>query len=564
MGSGDPMLQVKFRTAALASSAVLALALTGCGAREPADTPPTAASEPAPAPAQKPELLGAAPSEAPPSEGLLGGPVAQPQPVAVTSSDSRIKTWRRADGTLVTAMRPIANPRGSGKVETRPHAKPQATAKPHHARTTVAAARPALVAVAKPAPKPAVVAAKPAPKPAVVAAKPAPKPAPVVAKAPPPPVQVAKPEVLKPAAPPAKPTVVAKAPVVAPVATPAAVKLPPKVEKLQAAVAPAATSGAVLATAESLKTGKEGQVTLSLPATLGDLIKEQAAKFGLGKPAKKVSAYADLEGQGYEITPNGRQTATVKPGEPTTFAWQVKPTPDAKGQLTTQFGASLDGGKAPQPFSLGVITKQVAAVPEKVEAAAKGFKLPAFLDQQVEVPGIGKVPGKSLLGAGLLLLALIIIVAISRNAAKAKAQAERRRKFRTLTDYGRNEAEFDTPKAQDVAYVNPMVAAAGGAVAGAAAVAAFNHHEEAHKQEMGAEAVAEHEPFPAPADDSPQVQHVSDVSHAEPVAHAEHHDDHGHAEDHHEPAAEHHDGHGDDHKTDHHEAAHHREPEPVH
>ncbi|WP_232792785.1 hypothetical protein [Caulobacter hibisci] len=564
------MLQVKFRTAALASSAALALALTGCGAREPADTPPTAATERPPAPAQKPELLGAAPGEAPASDGLLGGPIAQPTPVAVTTGDSRLKTWRRADGTLVTAMKPIANPR-----EVRTHVRAQP--KPHHPRPAPTAARPAPVAVAhaspkpvykpapapvKAAPKPVVVAAKPAPAP--VPAKVAPKPAPVAAKSPPP-AQVAKTEPLKPVPPPAKPATLAKAPTVAPVA-PVAAKLPPKVEKLQAVVAPAATSGAVLATAESLKTGKEGQVTLSLPATLGDLIKEQAAKFGLGKPAKKVSAYADLEGQGYEITPNGRQTATVKPGEPTTFAWQVKPTPDAKGALTTQFGASLDGGKAPQPFSLGVITKQVAAVPEKAKDAAKGFKLPAFLDAQVDVPGVGKVPGKSLLGAGLVLLALIILVAISRGAAKARAQAERRRKFRTLTDYGRNEPEFDSPKAQDVAYVNPMVAAAGGGVVGAAGAAIFNHHQEA-KAEAAAEAAAEHEPFPAPADDSPQVQHVSDVAHAEPVveaepaAHAEpveHHEPEAHAEaaDDHHPAVEH--------PAAPAEPARNREPEPVH
>ncbi|WP_205685374.1 hypothetical protein [Caulobacter zeae] len=500
MGSGDPMLQVKFRTAALASSAVVVLALAGCGAKQPADTSSTL-NEPAPPPAvEKSELLGAPPAaaEAPPADGLLGGPIAQPKPVAVTTDDSRLKTWRRADGTLVTAMRPIANPR-----ETKP------AARPHPARPAqVAAARPAPV-VAKPAP----IVAKPAPKPAVVAAKPAPVKAAPVAPAP---KAVAQAPVLKPVAPPAKPAQMAKAPtpVVVPVA-PAAAKLPPKVEKLQAAVAPAATSGAVLATAESLKTGKEGQVTLSLPATLGDMIKQQAAKLGIGKPAKKVSAYADLEGQGYEITPNGRQTATVKPGEPTTFAWQVKPTPEAKGQLTTSFGASLDGAKPAQPFSLGSISKQVAAAPAKVKEAAEGFKLPAFLDTQYEVPGIGKVPGKSLLGAGLVLLALIILVAISRNAAKAKERAERRRKFRTLHDYGRNEPEFDTPKSQDVAYVNPMVAAAGGAIAGAAATAMFNHHQETKAEQAAAQAT-EHEPFPAPADDSPQVQHVSEQAHVEP------------------------------------------------
>ncbi|KSB91270.1 hypothetical protein AS593_20980 [Caulobacter vibrioides] len=509
------MLQTKFRTAALASSAVFVLALAGCSAKEPADTQPTLSqpAEEAPPPGShgpdRADLAGAAPAaEAPPADGLLGGPIAQPKPVAVSSSaDSRLKTWRRADGTLVTAMRPIANP-GEGKPAARPHPKP------HHARPAqVAAARPAPVA-ARPAP----IVAKPAPKPAVVAAKPAP--APVKAAPAPAPKTVAQAPALKPVAPPAKPAVVAKAPTpaiaAAAQAAPAAAKLPPKVEKLQAAVAPAATSGAVLATAESLKTGKEGQVTLSLPATLGDMIKQQAAKLGIGKPAKKVSAYADLEGQGYEITPNGRQTATVKPGEPTTFAWQVKPTPDAKGQLTTSFGASLDGAKPAQPFSLGAITKQVAAVPEKAKEAAAGFKLPAFLDTQYDVPGIGKVPGKSLLGAGLVLLALIILVAISRNAAKAKERAERRRKFRTLHDYGRNEPEFDTPKAQDVAYVNPMVAAAGGAIAGAAATAMFNHHQEAKAEEAAAEA-AEHEPFPAPADDSPQVQHVSETAHVEPA-----------------------------------------------
>ncbi|PVM90212.1 hypothetical protein DDF62_09765 [Caulobacter radicis] len=505
------MLQVKFRTAAMASSAVVVLALAGCGAKQPADTS-SALNEPAPPPpVEKSELLGAPPAraEAPPADGLLGGPIAQPERVIVSGSDKGLKTWRRADGTLVTAMRPIANPR-EAKPAARPHARP------HHPR-------PAQVAAARPAP----VAAKPAPiaaKPAVVAAKPAPAPVKAAPVAPAP-KTVAQAPVLKPVAPPAKPAQLAKAPttVVAP-AAPAAAKLPPKVEKLQAAVAPAATSGAVLATAESLKTGKEGQVTLSLPATLGDMIKQQAAKLGIGKPAKKVSAYADLEGQGYEITPNGRQTATVKPGEPTTFAWQVKPTPDAKGQLSTSFGASLDGAKPAQPFSLGSISKQVAAAPAKAKEAVAGFKLPAFLDAQYEVPGIGKVPGKSLLGAGLVLLALIILVAISRNAAKAKERAERRRKFRTLTDYGRNEPEFDTPKSQDVAYVNPMVAAAGGAIAGAAATAMFNHHQETKAEQAAAQAT-EHEPFPAPADDSPQVQHVSEQAHvepaAEPVIHAE-------------------------------------------
>jgi hypothetical protein len=293
----------------------------------------------------------------------------------------------------------------------------------------------------------------------------------------------------------------------------------------------------------------------------------------LTKSAKKTSAYADLQGQGYEITPNGRQTAEVKAGEPATFAWQVKPTPAAKGPLKTDFGVELNGTKPTQGFTLGSIAKQVAPIQDAVKEKTKGFKfaMPNLgRYETVDLPGVGKVAGKSLLGGALVLLALLILVAISRNASAAKAREERRRKFRTLTDYGRNEMEHDEAPLQSakVSYVNPMVAAAGGALAGAAVATAVNHHDD-HGHD-------EHSPFEAPAHDHGHDDHGHghDDHHVAPVAGADalpvsghdhaadhhadaHHDDHGHGHDDHGPAeAGHDDGHAHDGHADHKELEH--------
>lgn len=533
MGSGDPMLHYKVRLTALAGCAVGVLVIAGCSAREPVEAPP-ASAVPGYGAAETPELMGAPPVESAPADGLLGGPagpvrsVPVPTPVSVSKS-SRLKTWRRPDGTLVTAMAPIANPKTTHRAV---RYAPRAAAAPARHQIYAAAAKPSPVAhpVAKPAPKPAVVAAAPAPLKPVVAAKPvaplAKAPTPIIAAVP----------VVKTA--PAKPL--------------------SKLQKLQAAVAPEATRGAVLASGESLAKGQEGQVTLSLPATLGDMIKKEAQKLGLAKAAKKTSAYADLQGEGYEITPNGRQTAVVKPGEPATFAWQVKPTPEAKGALKTEFGVALNGTKPAQGFSLGSIAKQVVPLQEAVKEQTKGFKL-ALPDlgrfETVDVPGLGKVPGKSVLGGALVLLALLILVAIARGNSAAQARAERRRKFRTLTDYGRNEMEFEAPQTSTVAYVNPMVAAAGGALAGAGVATAVSHgHDDP--------APTEHNPFAAPAHDySHDDHHVSPPVGAEalPVGGHDHAD--AHAEDHgHDapaPAAD--PGHHGDHGH-----AEHKELEPAH
>ncbi|MET3664464.1 stalk-specific protein X [Caulobacter sp. 1776] len=530
------------RLAALATSAVGVLLLAGCSAGDQASSPPPRSDYQADS--STPELMGAAP---PPSaseaqDGLLGGPAAvgdtsaQARANAGVASrplppppprNSHLTTWRRPDGTLVTAMRPIPNPKGAHRV--------YAAAQPHRVHTTVPAYHP-------PVAKPVVVANVKPITPKTVAPAPAP-------------VKAAQP--VKPTTPLAKPPVVAAA---KPLAPPAPAKPATKLEKLQAAVAPEATNGAVLAAGESLSKNQPGQVTLSLPATLGDLIKKEAAKLGLTKAAKKTSAYAQLEGEGYEITPNGRQTAVVKPGEPTTFAWQVKPGPDAKGQLKSQFGVELNGAKQPQGFALGEISKRVFSMPEKVNKGFGDLDLGA-INGNVSLPGLGSTPIKTVLGVALVLLALIILVGVSRNASAARRKAERQRKYRTMADYGRNEMEFEAPQSAHVSYVNPFLAAAGGAAAGAAAMHIHDTHQAeqrhddqghgVHDDHHGHDPHAEAHPEPhAPA------EHVSYVNPM--VAATSNHDDHhapvdpGHG---HEPFAPGHEDHHD---------AHHREPEPAH
>ena len=570
MGSGDPMFVRKVRLAALATSAASVLALAGCSAGDQSSAPPPRSDYRADS--STPELMGAAP---PPNasqaeNGLLGGPATSsaagqaqaqaqadtsmaPRPLPPPSRNSHLKTWRRPDGTLVTAMRPIANPKGSTRV---------ASAAPAHRVHATLPTAP------KPAAKPTVVAAVKPVTPKIVAPAPAP-------------VKAAEP--VKPTTPLVKPPVVAAAKPVAPAPAKPATKL----EKLQAAVAPEATNGAVLAAGESLGNNQPGQVTLSLPATLGDLIQKEAAKLGLGKAAKKTSAYAELSGEGYEVTPNGRQTAVVKPGEPTTFAWQVTPGPEAKGQLKSQFGVEMSGAKEPQGFSLGDISKRVAAAPEQVKKGFGDLNLGA-LNGSVSLPGLGSVPIKTALGVALVLLALIILVGVVRGNTAARQRAERQRKYRTLTDYGRNEMEYEQPAQTHVSHVNPFLAAAGGAAVGAVAASAMSHHDDHHGHDDHGHGHDDHGHADHGHDAHAHDDHGHELhagAHPEPHAPAEHvgyvnpmiaasapaaHDDHGHGHDDH---AAHGDDHGhDDHghadhghgHDDHGHDAHHREPEHAH
>ena len=177
-------------------AAALLVSVAGCSG----PTGPEASSAPdsynkGPAP----ELMGGTPAPAGDGSGLLGGPATTSSTLpaaeaATSSSASRLKTYRRADGMLVTAMAPVKNPEDMTAAERRQVYGNRYAPRAHVStggRARRVSAEPAQVSAPAPV-KPAVVKA-PAPKPV---AKPA---APVVVAKPAAPVVAAKP--MAPAAP---------------------------------------------------------------------------------------------------------------------------------------------------------------------------------------------------------------------------------------------------------------------------------------------------------------------------------------------------------------------------
>lgn len=173
------------RTFGLAASVAL-IALAGCSAPQgPEAQGSDYYAEPPP-----PPLMGAAPQPRGDDTGLAGGPPTQVQGEALPAAGPRqdgVITFRRADGVLVTTMRPVANPedmdpRQRAEVYGKPKASSaaqrsyaQAPSAPRVSSSNVAAAPPrAERAAPAPGPAPSVKAA-PAPK---TAQKAVPAPAP--------------------------------------------------------------------------------------------------------------------------------------------------------------------------------------------------------------------------------------------------------------------------------------------------------------------------------------------------------------------------------------------------
>lgn len=522
------MLKGFVRLAACTASGAAFLALTGCGGAAPDDGyagPPPSSYDRDAAP---PVLMGQTGPAAPASDGLAGGPrgfagmAPIPNPGDLTKAERvrfyghkydylpepkgksgatsggaprfQLVTRRKADGTLQISMRPIANPEDMTAAERR-----RVYGNRYAPRAVAAAPRRSWRAAAAPAPT-AAPAVKPA-APAVAAPAPMAKAAPVAAK-----------------------------PALSPT------------QQLQAGVSPAITRGASLSVPADLKAGKEANVVLSLPGDLLAMVQDQAAKLGLGKAARKVDAYADLQGQGYAITPPGRQTAPVAAGKPTTFTWKVKPTQGEKTPLKADYGLELKGARPTTAFSVGSLQEAVAAPVEAAKSAAKGFKLPSLKMPALSLkalafpwvpeptlPVVGKVARETVVGGALALLALILLVVLARGAGANRARAERRRKFRTMQDYGVNEPDHDAHAADHTAntgYVNPMIAAAG--AAGGYALASHGHDDHGHGH-----------------DDHGHGGH-DDHGHGGHDDHGHGHDDHGHDAHGHAPAHTSHDAHGHD------------------
>ena len=213
---------------------------------------------------------------------------------------------------------------------------------------------------------------------------------------------------------------------------------PSPIDQLAAAVT-AKSKGVMLAVPADLSATKPGAVTLSLPADLFAAIRQEAAKLGLGRAARKTDVTATLHGDGYAISPSGPQTAHLVPGKPTTFTWQVTPGAGAKGPLTADVSALLNGAGAAKSFSLAELKQAVAAVDAAVaqaEAATHGFKLPSLGmltipgHPDVSLPVVGKTPSSSVVGAVIALIVLLLLVMAARSASARREAEERQRRSR--------------------------------------------------------------------------------------------------------------------------------------
>lgn len=570
----------------LRSASIAVLTLAGCsGPTSHEVAPPPDAYTQAP----PPELMGGAPGARSDDSGLAGGPEGQ-YAQATTSAYrapsryvNRLVTYRRADGGLVTAMRPVPNPEDMSARERRLVYGARYAPRAHvSASTRVRHPAPAYYAEAKPSPtRPAIhpviaskPAAKPAAKPMIVAAKPvAPiakpmvaKPViakPVIAAAPPKAIEQAKP------APAPKPVpALAKAPQPSFPATALPVPTDPKLAKLQTAVGGEVASGSKLTVPDVVTKGQPGTVGLTLPQSLLATLQREAAKLGLTKAAKKAEVTATLSGTGYEITPNGPQTAKLKTGQAAAFNWQVKPGAGERGPLKAAVDAKLTGVKPAMTFSLAGIEQALAAVMPDATPMKKGFSFKGLLNKltipgmkDVSVPGVGRVPSNKVVAGALVLAALALLIALARGAGESRRRAERRRKFRTMTDHGAT-SHPEPEEEHHHGIAGPLAAAAAGAaIAGAIA---SHHHDEGHGDSHGHDNHGGHAAHDAHAAHDDHGHGAADHGHAG-------HDDHGHAahHDHAEAHAVAHEDHGHDNHAhdDHGHAAHddhHKEPEHAH
>jgi hypothetical protein len=378
-------LPVSKRMTATALSLVL-LSLAGCSAPDPAPSLP-----PPPPPESYytgPANLAGGPAQAPPEryeQGLAGGPGAAREETAVIS------------------MAPIANPEDLPMAERH---RIYGDRYDHLARDDAAehrSSRPKRRASADRPP----VATRPAAAPSHHA-------------------RAAGTPAAKPAAPNAK---AAAAPTLAPAEA-----------KLQAAVAPQVSSGSTLTVSAPIGQRQPSAVALTLPQTLFGLIREQAAKVGLGRAARSAEVSATLSGQGYQITPNGAQTVKLKPGEAPVFQWQVTRSEGEPGPLSAKIAATLTGQRKP-------VTLPLATLEKAAPATGKGVSSSSGSDD-IDIPGIGKVRAQTLLGGGLVLLALVLLIALARNADAAK-EAARRRSDRLRDLKAPGEPAADTPAADE-------------------------------------------------------------------------------------------------------------------
>ncbi len=189
-----------------------------------------------------------------------------------------------------------------------------------------------------------------------------------------------------------------------------------KPQQLGAALAGEVTAGAQLDIPNAIREGNEGIVTLTLPPSLGERIRQEAAKLGLGSAARTAEARATLSGEGYDIDPSDPQNAALKDNESAGFTWIVKPQAGDKGPLSANVGANLTGGGKSQTLDISTLERPVSPEADKAGGAAK-------LSQRWVTFGL------------LGLLALFVIIALTRSNGR-REETERRRRARAAASLG--------------------------------------------------------------------------------------------------------------------------------
>jgi hypothetical protein len=156
---------------------------------------------------------------------------------------------------------------------------------------------------------------------------------------------------------------------------------------------------AVLTAPSRFTANQPADVSLTLPPGFGDTLKGEAQKDGLADAAASVNMTALLSGDGFAVTPDDTQSATLTQGQPTEFHWTVTAQPGAKGPLHADVGADLLGGGS-EKLALGSVQK----------AAGMGVKLTP------------RVVGASL----LVLIAALIVAWLARGRGPTRSVAARR------------------------------------------------------------------------------------------------------------------------------------------
>ncbi len=381
-----------YRSALISGGSLLATALLASCSGRATYEPPIApeAAEPMPA---------ATVPNAPQNDGsgLLGGP----------SEEARVEsngiiTFRRADGVLVTAMRPIANPedaRQDSRIATQAPRKPQIRSHVRHERpgqtpsdAAAAPRRSAQITLSPSARPQAVEVVKAAPKPASVSSK----------------VKLVQPT---------------QGPVRIPISSALPIPADAKLAGLQAQIAPQVASDLTLKAPTNFAEGQSANIELALPANLLAALQAEAPKHGLGAAARTAQVRATLSGQGYEITPSGSQAVGLKAGKAATFFWVASRVDGPTSPLHIDVQSVLTGVRTPVEFALASLdTGPKAMVP--TATAKRSWLGPLDATGQ-----------RTVLGAFLVLIALFIASLVARNARETRRREERRRKFNAFTDY---------------------------------------------------------------------------------------------------------------------------------